>query len=164
MAGHDEFFGGPNQLSEWITNDNDPWVPPSTVSSTSTGHLINPTRTFLEYRDQVAPSEPGTVINTTLPSDSGYLSYHQHSIAESSLCDDAIDRATETASITGDFIGLNFGFFAGSLPPGPMQFGQYVWDQSVENGPSFVHNDNVKAQELWCSVCRKMLKTKSDKK
>lgn len=168
MAGHNE-FGGLNQvsdpLSNWYGNNNDdPWVMPSTVSSASTSHLINYTRPFSGYRDQAAPSESGTIINATLPSDSGYLSYHQHSIAESSLCGDGIDRTTETASITGGFVDLSFGFFTGPLPPGPVQFGQPVWHQSAENGLSFVHNDDAKVQELWCSVCRKMLKTKSDKK
>ncbi|KAH7026145.1 uncharacterized protein B0I36DRAFT_352048 [Microdochium trichocladiopsis] len=155
----------PNPLSEWYGANDGPWVMTSTVSSAPGGQLMHQTKSFSGYRDQVTPSEPETMINATLPSDSGYLSFAQHSVADPSLCDEGLDRVTETGSIIGGFGGLSFDFSSfDPIPQTPVQFNQPVWRPPPISDSAAIHRSNASVPDLWCSVCKIMLKTRSDKR
>ncbi|KAJ1326619.1 KRAB domain-containing zinc finger protein [Microdochium nivale] len=155
-----------NPLSAWYVENDGPWVLTETVAATENvlhGHTVQQSRAFMGYRETVPPSEPDTIINATLPSDSGYFSYTHRSIANASLCGESLDHATETGSIAGGLGGLMFEF-----PPldimreSPLEFSAHEWQS--EPAPACIPKASTSESEWRCEGCNQILKTKSDMK
>lgn len=160
--------GFSNPLSAWYDANDGPWVLPATVAATENvlgGHTMQRSRVFMGYRETVPPSEPDTIINATLPSDSGYFSYPHRSIANASLCGESLDHATETGSIAGGLGGLTFGF-----PPleimrdSPLEFSAPDWQPEPAPASTAIQKASISETDWRCVECNQILKTKSDMK
>jgi hypothetical protein len=117
---------------------------------------------FSQYRNTNVPSECST-IPPSIPTDSGYVSGHRHSVGNPSVYSD-VDRATDTQSIVGHMHDL----FSSNVS-------NFSADQSHHrNGwshpePQLMSNTQppeagTNATERVCRVCNATCKTRSDMK
>ncbi|KXJ91032.1 hypothetical protein Micbo1qcDRAFT_68861 [Microdochium bolleyi] len=158
-----------NPLSAWYDANDGPWVHAAIVAAPENvhhGHVVQQSRTFMGYRNPAPPSEPDTILNATLPSDSGYFSFTHPSIAGASLCGENHDYATETGSIAGGIGGLTFDFPPlDTLQDSPVEFSQPEWPQRpLQPSPTAAQHATHNEGEWRCNECKQVLKTKSDMK
>ncbi|KAL7622987.1 hypothetical protein AAE478_006666 [Parahypoxylon ruwenzoriense] len=166
-------LGGP--LTMWYQRNDGPWTPPGLTSPQSNirvpsvlGNLRASSLVYSgQYRESIVPSECDTVPPGVIPSDSGYGSYRaKHSVANGSVCDESLDRNTETQSLASHLGGLDFQAYSQDMvSKGGMSTVNH-WPQSRPPPPlpsSSVPNHQANSVETrMCEICNKQMKTKSE--
>ncbi|KAI1808123.1 hypothetical protein F4811DRAFT_559401 [Daldinia bambusicola] len=154
-----------NRLALWYHGNDGPWTPaglmpsPGNIRNSSLiGNLRNVQfPLYGQYRDN--PSECDTVPPAGLPSDSGYggSSAAKHSVANSSVCNDSIDRNQEPLG-DANFLPYSRDIASRTNP-------ETSWSQSQPpstSPPSAIALQSTPDRDKICKICHKVLKTKSE--
>ncbi|KAI1380874.1 hypothetical protein F4677DRAFT_441203 [Hypoxylon crocopeplum] len=167
-----------DRLALWYQRNDGPWTPPGLTSPQADirnpsvlGSLRGSPLVFSNsYRESIVPSECDTVPPGAIPSDSGYGGSYgaKHSVANGSVCDESLDRNTETQSLIGHISELNFRSYSQDVVSKAGVSAGTPWSPLhpiallSSSSSSVVDRQANFEGSRTCEICNKLLKTKSE--
>lgn len=143
-------------LSRWEQGDDGPWHPAGLTSSTgnSVGQSIAP---GMRHGPFLVPGQSRVVPSVTMQhSDSGYVSCgNRPSIADGSICDDSFDANSDPQSVMGRPMGV-------PMVEAPFSISHVIPNDANSRDPWLPQLGMDTG--LWCEVCKKELRTRSEQK